>query len=190
MPPGPRPDRNLPVSYRAFGREFLSCPTWSGGADDHLDPATQAVRDAHQTVEAGGRHGREHRALAGAGAGANREVHHVLVVGERAHQRREDPAAVPRGPGLGPPGVRLAAVVLSETTSLGVRKLSAERFERPRREQIVETRFGAIPVKIAEGPYGPPQAKPEFDACERAAERAGVSVREVLQAALEAWRSS
>jgi uncharacterized protein (DUF111 family) len=40
---------------------------------------------------------------------------------------------------------------------------------------------------VAEGPYGPPQAKPEFDACEKAATRAGVSVREVLAAALEAW---
>ena len=31
----------------------------------------------------------------------------------------------------------------------------------------VETPFGRIPVKIAEGPYGPPQRKPEFDACRR-----------------------
>ena len=86
-----------------------------------------------------------------------------------------------------PEADRLSAVVLRETTSLGVRKLAADRLERPRREAVVETRFGRIPLKIAEGPYGPPQAKPEFDACERAAEQAGVSVREVLAAALEAW---
>ncbi|HEX6276575.1 MAG TPA: nickel pincer cofactor biosynthesis protein LarC [Polyangiaceae bacterium] len=86
-----------------------------------------------------------------------------------------------------PEAERLSAVVLRETTSLGVRKLAASRLERPRREATVETRFGRIPVKVAEGPYGSPQAKPEFDACERAAEAAGVSVREVLAAALEAW---
>ncbi|HEX6764047.1 MAG TPA: nickel pincer cofactor biosynthesis protein LarC, partial [Polyangiaceae bacterium] len=82
---------------------------------------------------------------------------------------------------------RLSEIVLRETTSLGVRKLSAERLERPRREAVVETRFGRVPLKIAEGPYGPAQAKPEFDACERLAKLAGVSVREVLAAALEAW---
>jgi uncharacterized protein (DUF111 family) len=82
---------------------------------------------------------------------------------------------------------RLSAVVLRETTSLGVRRMAASRLERPRREASVETRFGLIPVKVAEGPYGPSQAKPEFDACERAAAAAGVSVREVLAAALDAW---
>ena len=76
-----------------------------------------------------------------------------------------------------PEAERLSAVVLRETTSLGVRKLAADRLERPRREVIVETRFGLIPLKIAEGPYGPPQAKPEFDACERAANQAGVGAR-------------
>jgi uncharacterized protein (TIGR00299 family) protein len=86
-----------------------------------------------------------------------------------------------------PDAERLGAVMLRETTSLGVRKLAADRLERPRREIVVETRFGPIPVKVAEGPYGPAQAKPEFDACERAAGLADVSVREVLQAALEAW---
>jgi uncharacterized protein (TIGR00299 family) protein len=86
-----------------------------------------------------------------------------------------------------PEAERLSALVLRETTSLGVRKLAATRLERPRHEETVATRFGPIPVKVAEGPYGPAQAKPEFDACERAAERAGVSVREVLAAAIDAW---
>ena len=81
----------------------------------------------------------------------------------------------------------MSELVLRETSSLGVRRLPAERLERPRREVTVDTRFGPIPLKIAEGPYGPAQAKPEFDACERAATQAGVSVREVLAAALEAW---
>jgi uncharacterized protein (TIGR00299 family) protein len=81
----------------------------------------------------------------------------------------------------------LSALILRETTSLGVRRLPAGRLERPRRIVEVETRFGRIPVKVSEGPYGPPQAKPEFDACERAARAAGVPVREVLAEAVATW---
>jgi hypothetical protein len=73
--------------------------------------------------------------------------------------------------------------LLRETTSLGVRRYAVARAERPRRMVAVETPYGVIPVKVAEGPYGPPQAKPEFDACAAAARAHGVPVREVLRAA-------
>ena len=78
----------------------------------------------------------------------------------------------------------VAAAILRETTSLGVRRYDVSRLERPRRTVTVETPYGPIPVKIAEGPYGPPQMKPEFDACAAAARAHGVPVREVLRAAL------
>lgn len=81
---------------------------------------------------------------------------------------------------------RVAETMIRETSTLGVRRLDARRLERPRRTLRVETRFGPISVKVAEGPYGPPQIKPEFDECARAAERAGVPVREVLAEALAA----
>ena len=77
-----------------------------------------------------------------------------------------------------------AAVLLRETTSLGVRRYPVSRLERPRHAVTVQTPFGPIPVKVATGPFGPPQAKPEFDACRIAAKAAGVPVREVVQAAL------
>jgi uncharacterized protein (DUF111 family) len=54
----------------------------------------------------------------------------------------------------------------------------------------VVTRFGEIPVKLSEGPFGPPQAKPEFDSCARAASAHGVPVREVIQAALLALEAA
>lgn len=78
----------------------------------------------------------------------------------------------------------VAAVILRESTTIGVRRHEVDRVERPRRIETVETLYGAIPVKIAEGPYGPPQRKPEFDACADAAKAHGVPVREVVQAAL------
>jgi hypothetical protein len=79
---------------------------------------------------------------------------------------------------------RLAEVLLRETSSIGVRRTLVHRTERPRRVISVQTRFGEIPVKVSEGPYGPPQLKPEFEACVRAADAAGVPVKQVLAEAL------
>jgi len=88
----------------------------------------------------------------------------------------------------------VAAAMLRETTSLGIRRYPVGRLERPRRVIEVETRFGRIPVKIAEGPFGPAQIKPEFDDCAAAAKTHGVPVREVIRevlvAASEATRSA
>ncbi|NOU32448.1 MAG: nickel pincer cofactor biosynthesis protein LarC [Polyangiaceae bacterium] len=78
----------------------------------------------------------------------------------------------------------LAHVMLRESTSLGVRRTELRRLERPRRTVTVETRFGPVPVKIAEGPFGPPQMKPEFDACAAIARTRGIPVREVIRVAL------
>jgi hypothetical protein len=80
----------------------------------------------------------------------------------------------------------VAHAMLRETTSIGVRRYAVSRVERPRRTEAFETAFGSIPVKIAEGPYGPAQVKPEFDACLIAARVHGVPVREVVQAAMAA----
>jgi uncharacterized protein (DUF111 family) len=80
----------------------------------------------------------------------------------------------------------VAHAMLRETTSLGVRRYDVSRAERPRRIECVETRYGSIAVKIASGPYGPPQVKPEFDACLAVASAHGVPVREVIRAAIEA----
>jgi hypothetical protein len=80
----------------------------------------------------------------------------------------------------------VAGVMLRETTTIGVRRTPVSRTERPRRVVDVETAYGTIPVKISEGPFGPPVAKPEFDACARAAREHGVPVRVVIEAASRA----
>jgi hypothetical protein len=82
----------------------------------------------------------------------------------------------------------LAAVILRETSSLGVRHTRVGRTERPREVRMVETRYGTIPVKVSSGPYGPAGLKPEFDACRDLARLHGVPVREVLAEALRAAR--
>jgi hypothetical protein len=80
----------------------------------------------------------------------------------------------------------VAACLLAETTSIGVRRTPVSRTERPRRTITVATAFGPIAVKISEGPFGPPQVKPEFDECAAAARTHGVPVRAVIAAALAA----
>jgi uncharacterized protein (TIGR00299 family) protein len=82
---------------------------------------------------------------------------------------------------------RLAEVLLRETHSIGVRHTPVSRTERPRRIVKVITEYGIVPLKISEGPFGPPRVKPEFDACVDAARAAGVSVGEVIAAALAAY---
>lgn len=80
----------------------------------------------------------------------------------------------------------LASMMMRETPTLGVRFARVSRVERPRRMIEVDTAYGKIAVKIAEGPFGPPQIKPEFDACAKAARDHGVPVRVVIAAALAA----
>lgn len=82
-------------------------------------------------------------------------------------------------------GSSIASLLLTETTTLGVRRQNFTRLERPRRMLEVETRFGQVRVKVSEGPYGPPQVKPEFEDCAALARSRGVPLREVLAEALE-----
>jgi pyridinium-3,5-bisthiocarboxylic acid mononucleotide nickel chelatase len=81
----------------------------------------------------------------------------------------------------------LAAMVLSGTTSLGVRVRVDERIELERRGETVETPFGSIAVKIATLPDGSERAAPELESVREAAERSGRPLREVADAAMAAW---
>ncbi len=80
----------------------------------------------------------------------------------------------------------LAELLLTETTTLGVRQKLVPRFTLPRRVELVETSYGAIPVKFAGEP--PLKFKPEADACARIARQRGVPLAHVVQAAEEAAR--
>lgn len=81
---------------------------------------------------------------------------------------------------------KIARLLLSETTSLGVRIRPAYRIERPRRMLEVATPFGRIPVKVADGDGLRPTVTPEFDACREAALAHQVPVKEVFAAAIAA----
>ncbi|MBI5282018.1 MAG: nickel pincer cofactor biosynthesis protein LarC [Candidatus Solibacter usitatus] len=80
---------------------------------------------------------------------------------------------------------RLAAVLFSETSTLGLRITHAERRVQPRAVVEVETPYG--PVRVKAGPHG---AAPEFEDCRRLAAQSGLPLKEIYAAAAAAYRSS
>ena len=81
----------------------------------------------------------------------------------------------------------LARMLLTESSTLGVRVRHDERYELARRAVEVETPYGTVALKVATLPEGGERAVPEFESVRAAAERAGRPLREVAEAALAAW---
>jgi pyridinium-3,5-bisthiocarboxylic acid mononucleotide nickel chelatase len=81
---------------------------------------------------------------------------------------------------------RLARVVLSESSALGLRTQRVERWKLTRSASSVDTKYGRIPVKLARKPDGSDTVKPEYEACAEAARKHGVSIATVTRAALRA----
>ncbi len=79
-------------------------------------------------------------------------------------------------------GHRLAELVLAHTTALGVRVENISRLIARRSERMVETPWGSVRVKIKHLPTRD-VAAPEYEDCARAARTAGVSLRQVYDAA-------
>jgi hypothetical protein len=86
-----------------------------------------------------------------------------------------------------PPAVAAVTdALLGAGVTLGVRVVPCTRPEAERQLVDVTTRFGAIPVKVGTWAGRVVSVKPEHDACRAAAERLGVSLAAVVQAALAA----
>jgi len=71
---------------------------------------------------------------------------------------------------------RLAALVMAETGTLGVRYASLLRIVQSRRVEERDTQYGPVRFKVAE--YG---AKPEYEDCRRIARERGIPCREIMQ---------
>ncbi len=86
---------------------------------------------------------------------------------------------------MAPPERRLgvARVLLTETTTLGVRVSEQDRLLVAREERRVATPYGRIRVKLAFGEDGRVDASAEYEDAKRAARRAGVPLRDVLRSA-------
>ncbi len=77
---------------------------------------------------------------------------------------------------------RLASVLMSETSTLGLRMWSAERRVAERHHEEVDLGYAKIRVKVSA--HG---AAPEFEDCRAAALGSGKPLKEVMAAAMAAW---
>jgi pyridinium-3,5-bisthiocarboxylic acid mononucleotide nickel chelatase len=73
----------------------------------------------------------------------------------------------------------VAATMLAETTSIGVRSWNARRVTLPRRVETVTTGFGPVRVKIVESPSGR-RARPEYEDVRSIAQREGKPLAQVM----------
>ena len=78
---------------------------------------------------------------------------------------------------------KLAAVLMAETTTLGVRMHVAERRTAPRQMVAVDTLWGKVNVKVTAQGF-----TPEYEDCRKLAVEAGVPLRQVLAEANFAYR--
>ena len=85
---------------------------------------------------------------------------------------------------------RLARLIFAETTTIGLRFHPVARLKLARRMIEVETRFGAIHVKVAGAHHGaePLNIAPEFDDCQKAAIEHDAPLKLVIEEALAAAR--
>lgn len=82
----------------------------------------------------------------------------------------------------------LTGILFAESTTLGVRAHEAEREILERRVVEVATRFGRVPVKLGLRDGQVLNVAPEFEDCRRIAAARRVSLKEVQQEALAAYR--
>ncbi|GAK50199.1 UPF0272 protein CHY_1283 [Candidatus Moduliflexus flocculans] len=80
-------------------------------------------------------------------------------------------------------------ILLRETTSIGVRWRETQRAKAQREFRAVETPFGKIAIKISQLGGQTVSVTPEYDECRRAAKQYDVPLKQVYQAALEAFNA-
>ncbi len=83
---------------------------------------------------------------------------------------------------------KFSEMILRETTAFGVRRTVAERRKLRREFVTVKTPHGLVSVKLGKLNGQVVQLKPEFESCRKLAAKAGVSFRQVSDAALKAAR--
>ncbi|GAC1649746.1 MAG: nickel pincer cofactor biosynthesis protein LarC [Gemmatimonadaceae bacterium] len=85
-----------------------------------------------------------------------------------------------------PLGDALEVLLLTATTTLGVRRATVRRRSLPRTEARVEVLGHSIGVKVATEPGGAVRSKPEFDDVRRAADATGRPMSDILRLAATA----
>lgn len=81
---------------------------------------------------------------------------------------------------------RMEEIILSETTTIGIRRLQMERTCLPRAIEPVETPWGDVLVKTVRLPDGTQRTTPEYEACAAIARDKGVALQTVMDTVREA----
>lgn len=84
---------------------------------------------------------------------------------------------------------RLEDILFRETTTLGVRRSTVSRRKLARQPHTVETPWGPIEGKLAQGPGEAAMFSPEYEACRRVAQEQNVPLRVVMETAQRAFSS-
>ncbi len=82
----------------------------------------------------------------------------------------------------------LESAIFAHTPTLGVRRRESRRTKLSRRRVAVETPYGTVHVKVACRGEDTTKAWPEYEDCAAQARAHGVTLSEVQQTALAAWR--
>jgi uncharacterized protein (TIGR00299 family) protein len=83
----------------------------------------------------------------------------------------------------------LEAVILAQTTSIGVRSWPAHRVTLPRERKMIETSLGPVSAKLVQSPAGV-RARPEYEDCARIARSRGMAPADVMrriEREVDAW---
>lgn len=85
---------------------------------------------------------------------------------------------------------RLALLIFSETTTIGLRYTFARRKTLSRDFVVVKTEFGPVTMKVSSFAGEPLNFVPEYEDCRRIAEAQGVALKRVVAAATHAYLGS
>lgn len=84
--------------------------------------------------------------------------------------------------------IKISELIFKETTTLGIRYRNEQRIILKREFVTVETKYGAIRIKVAKNQDGRiVNYSPEFEECKIAAELHGVSIREVQSSVISTF---
>lgn len=81
-------------------------------------------------------------------------------------------------------------IIMQETTTLGIRRKTIERYTLPRKTIKVKTEYGVIEGKVAELPNEEKKFQPEYDSCLSAAQTHKAPLRKIFSAAMASYKKS
>lgn len=102
------------------------------------------------------------------------------------HMKKNRPGVVLSVVGPASDRDALAAIILTETSAIGVRFFPVQRVVLSREVRDVTTAYGSVRVKVALGPDGRENLAPEYEDCKRLARELKIPIKAVYQAALAA----